>query len=227
MEDQARMSVIWASTVENYSSRIFSLWEDRLPALAGVAAKFGTVWGNTNYFAEMWGPCLITHLCWRRHETLYSREKKAPRPHVLQSPTWSWSTFPHRLQPEVQHKKWVSDAKLIECSVELVSQDAPLGVVKAGTLKLLARTISPSLIPKTTRSKIKFFLDYDGQANIYKTDDVLLVLLAKRPQSNARRLILKSDKQGKWQRVGDIFITRTQVEIWSGPEAKELELTII
>jgi hypothetical protein len=72
------MSVLWASTVENYSSRIFSLWEDRLPALAGVAANFRSPWGNTNYFAGLWGFCLIIHLCWRRHEALYSREKKVP-----------------------------------------------------------------------------------------------------------------------------------------------------
>jgi len=152
------MSDIWASTIENYSSRIFTLWEDHLPAFAGVAAKFGSIWGNTNYFAGLWNPCLIIHLCWRRHRGLYS-SKKVPRPHVLQSPTWSWSTFPNRLQLDVQNKNWMPDAKLIECSVELVSQDAPLGGVKAGSLKLLARTISPSLIPKTSRSKIKVFLD--------------------------------------------------------------------
>jgi hypothetical protein len=119
------------------------------------------------------------------------------------------------------------DAKLIECSVELVSQDAPLGGVKAGSLKLLARTISPSLIPKTSRSKIKVFLDYDGQDKIYKTDNVLLVLLARRARRNARGLVLESDKQGKWQRVGAIYITKRQVELWSSSEAKELEVTII
>jgi hypothetical protein len=211
-ERQASMSVIWASTVENYSWRIFSLWEDRLPALAGVAAKFGSIWGNTNYFAGLWGACLIIHLCWRCHTRLYSREKKVPRPHVLSSPTWSWSTFPHPVQLDV-HQKWVPDAKLIECSVELVSQGAPLRGVKDGSLKLQAKTISPSLMPKPARPKNKVFLDYNGQDNIYETDDVLLVLLARGPQGNARGLVIESDKQGKWQRVGAMYITKRQVEL--------------
>jgi hypothetical protein len=228
--DQKKMPDIWASIVEDYSWRIFSLWEDRLPALAGVAAKFGSIWDNTNYLAGLWRPWLIIHLCWRRHtsHSTYARGRSVPRPHILQSPTWSWSTFSCPLELDVKTKDWVPDAKLVECSVDLVSQDAPLGGVKAGTLKLLAKTISPSLIPKSARSKIKAFLDYEGHDKIYETDDVLLVLLAKRaPQGNARGLILKSDKHGKWQRVGAIHVTRTQVELWSGPEAKELELTII
>jgi hypothetical protein len=102
--DQKEMSDIWASTIESYSSRVFTLWDDRLTALAGVAAKFGSIWGNTNYFAGLWNPCLTIHLCWRRHRGLYS-SKKVPHPHVLQSPTWPWSTFPHRLQLDVQNKK--------------------------------------------------------------------------------------------------------------------------
>jgi len=53
------------------------------------------------------------------------------------------------------------------------------------------------------------------------------VLLARRARGNARGLVLESDKQGKWQRVGAIYITKKQVELWSSSEAKELEVTII
>jgi hypothetical protein len=33
--------------------------------------------------------------------------------------------------------------------------------------------------------------------------------------------------QGKWQRIGAISVTERQSELWSRPEAKELEVTII
>ncbi|EPE30311.1 hypothetical protein GLAREA_13034 [Glarea lozoyensis ATCC 20868] len=51
----------WASLVEKYSARNLSNREDRLPALAGIAAKFAAAWPG-DYKAGLWQRHLVRHL---------------------------------------------------------------------------------------------------------------------------------------------------------------------
>ncbi|CAM1510589.1 Fc.00g009240.m01.CDS01 [Cosmosporella sp. VM-42] len=79
--------IVWHQAVENYTSRNLTFASDRLPALSGLAQRFGNLTGAT-YIAGMWKQHLLEDLSWQR----YSRTSLQP---VLQylAPTFSWASI--------------------------------------------------------------------------------------------------------------------------------------
>jgi hypothetical protein len=64
MEKQLKWSRIWSKIVEEYSSRSLKYTPDKLPALSGLASKFGTATGFT-YIAGLWKETLMYDLSWQ------------------------------------------------------------------------------------------------------------------------------------------------------------------
>jgi hypothetical protein len=81
MEDKLTWSKIWTKIVEEYSCRNLREAADKLPALSGLASKFGLATGFT-YIAGLWKETLIYDLSWQRDFEL----RKA-------SPTWLGPSF--------------------------------------------------------------------------------------------------------------------------------------
>jgi hypothetical protein len=120
----------WEQIVEEYSRRQLSLSEDRLPAIAAIAAEIGKIIKD-RYLAGMWERSLISQLGWKCTE-------KAPRSEdTYLAPSWSWASANRavRFLP-LGEPFYISGAKLLHCIVKPANPDAPLAQVLYGRLVL-------------------------------------------------------------------------------------------
>jgi hypothetical protein len=67
---------IWADLINEDSGRDLSIFEDRLPELAGIAYELWRYWGDT-YVAGFWKASLVQHLGWckRDGDGLFEKRK--------------------------------------------------------------------------------------------------------------------------------------------------------
>ena len=85
--DTVNISRRWTQVIEEYSTRELRFPQDRLPALSGLAHKFGVATGYT-YIAGGWEETLLYDLVWQRDigPLLESSTWLAP--------SWSWASSP-------------------------------------------------------------------------------------------------------------------------------------
>lgn len=80
----------WKQLVEEFSQRKVSREEDRLPALAGLAARHAQATGDT-YVAGLWRENLHWWLLWEPRAYFNPRcDQLAPKRHA---PSWSWASL--------------------------------------------------------------------------------------------------------------------------------------
>jgi hypothetical protein len=131
---------IWKEVIHEYSTRDLTLFDDRLPALAGIATELAKSW-NDIYLVGFWKKSILKHLGWYRYRG-YSRHtgnsKNFGSLHCtkrIRSPSWSWVTAPYPvLVNECEHL----DAKLIDSGVVPESEKSPFGKVKNAFIALEA-----------------------------------------------------------------------------------------
>jgi len=149
----------WYKLVEQYSKRTLTKESDRLPALGGLASKFGQLLGS-EYLAGLWRVDLIRGLLWTRRNDSNSKvagytkgekysERRARRilniekadsmrPTVTAGiPSWSWAALggPVNTLPQL-----VAVCEIEEAKVTLTGP-AFLGLVSNGEIKLLGSLV--------------------------------------------------------------------------------------
>ncbi|KAK2773887.1 heterokaryon incompatibility protein [Colletotrichum kahawae] len=62
--DLPSLILAWYDITWEYAGRQLTVWHDRLPALAGVAAQFAAFIGPENYLAGLWKPYIVSQLAW-------------------------------------------------------------------------------------------------------------------------------------------------------------------
>ncbi|KAK3941118.1 heterokaryon incompatibility protein-domain-containing protein [Diplogelasinospora grovesii] len=137
---------IWRIIIEQYSTKDLTFFEDRLPALAGIAADLAKVW-NDVYIAGFWGKTIVQYLGWHR-----SRMREGPdfggidvtKRHGV--PSWSWVSVPYGVDFA---EPLTPDAELVSHDVKLISPRSPFGQVKSGRITLEARVLEVSDLPQT------------------------------------------------------------------------------
>jgi hypothetical protein len=113
----------WRSIVRDYSRRFLTYSNDKLPAIAGIAARYNQVFEG-KYLAGLWESSLLSELMW------CSDRSDITRPLVQRAPSWSWAS----VDGEVHHN-WcpdnrVSYAPFVEhCYTTPVSLASPYGHV--------------------------------------------------------------------------------------------------
>ncbi|CAM1503570.1 Fc.00g011610.m01.CDS01 [Cosmosporella sp. VM-42] len=128
---------LWTSIIHEYSDRDLALFDDRLPALAGIAAELAKVWDDT-YLAGFWGKSITKHLGWYRSTPRTRDPRLLDWTKRMGSPSWSWAAAPFPVHiREVRNP----DAKLVDSDVQLVSAKAPFGQVKSASITLEARVL--------------------------------------------------------------------------------------
>lgn len=85
---RTRSDDTWGAVTRLYNGTELSFEKDRLPALAGVARRYGETHGKT-YLAGLWEEDLPSALVW------VDRSGREPRPLEQVAPTWSWASLPH------------------------------------------------------------------------------------------------------------------------------------
>jgi hypothetical protein len=131
----------WTILIKGYSSRDFTNFEDRLPAIAGIARVFSHIWKD-EYVAGLWRGPLINQLGWYRARgyRYFSSEQHLFEPFSqiterIGWPSWSWKSAPFSIDfSDIK----LPTARVIGYNIKLASTAAPFGDVLEGILKLRA-----------------------------------------------------------------------------------------
>lgn len=92
-ENDGTFDTLWTRLIEQYSTRLFTRIEDRLPALSGLANKFAAVFED-QYIAGHWQNSLQSQLLWvTAHRTWMSDDKVSMKTLDI-APYWSWVSVP-------------------------------------------------------------------------------------------------------------------------------------
>lgn len=128
---------IWGLIINEYSQRDLTHVDDRLPALAGVAAELAKAW-NDIYLAGFWAKTIVQHLGW--YHSMYPESIKQSIDNIeciktFGAPSWLWVTTPYSVYIyEVCH----TNAKFLGSTVQLISQTSPFRGVKSASISLKA-----------------------------------------------------------------------------------------
>lgn len=123
----------WSDLVHDYTQRGLTEPSDKLPALAGIAARYQKS-TNDIYCAGLWKASLLKGLKW------CVGEPKNDRPSIYRAPTWSWaSVFGEIICTEYSPPAVNSVARstaVLNCHVTPENTWAPFGKVREGTLTI-------------------------------------------------------------------------------------------
>ncbi|KAK0652376.1 heterokaryon incompatibility protein-domain-containing protein [Cercophora newfieldiana] len=141
----------WNRLVEDYSRRVFTRSEDKLPALGGLAQAIARLTSD-RYVAGHWESILLETLRWgissikhvyavtggvrdRNPHELVGWQSPVSYPKSYRAPSWSWASidaeiaFPRR-DPEGRFM-----ARVVDCKVDTETQ-GPFGRVSGGWIKI-------------------------------------------------------------------------------------------
>ncbi|KAG8168158.1 hypothetical protein KVR01_003847 [Diaporthe batatas] len=118
--EQFGEGISWAFIVKEFVARDITYEKDRLPALAGLAARYSQITGN-RYLAGLWFEEMPRSLLWRK---LYGDEPEMPDDdETVDSeravPSWSWASIDIRVHydTELLRRAKLADSFIPEASV--------------------------------------------------------------------------------------------------------------
>lgn len=130
----------WRTIVEAYSKRALTKSSDRLPAIAGVAARYSTTNSSTGspgrYLCGLWERDLLPMLAWRMEEPLPRGETLVPMP------TWSWAAVPGGVV--FRDLSFSDGLELVDARVEYHG-DSFMGSVRKARLILAGPTVQGTI----------------------------------------------------------------------------------
>ncbi|PMD45624.1 HET-domain-containing protein [Hyaloscypha variabilis F] len=162
--EKANLTAVWQSLVTNYSKRLLTHESDRLPALSGVAHRFGSL-DMGLYMAGLWRKNLLWDLAWQTDHTAAQKPLREQSEQSIintglkevtesswnasqppwRSPSWSWISTPLPVRWKTDNTRALdtgeSMAQILNAECKLVGSD-PMGRVASGKLLLRARVAS-------------------------------------------------------------------------------------
>jgi hypothetical protein len=180
----------WATVINAYSGRKVTFAEDRLPAIAGIVQELGRVWKG-NYLAGHWKNCLVPYLG-RRVNKPMSRTSSRPS---FGPPSWSWLSIDGPVKIDRYDVIDEEEARVFDCTVDLVDSDEPFGEIRGGTLVLSGATIPASDLPE---DHMELFMDYDD----IKFKDTGCICVELGQGYNRQGLIVMQAGDDNYKRVG-------------------------
>jgi hypothetical protein len=125
----------WHRIVAEYTRRELTFPADKLPAIAGLAAEFQKLTGDT-YLAGLWQNNLAFELMWATNPDTTLNHSSTWR-----APSWSWAS----VENAVFFDKITDDstlvARIVKCEVTSRSQVAAFGEIVSGSLQVEAPLI--------------------------------------------------------------------------------------
>lgn len=170
---------LWDNVVSEYTPGRLTNPDDKLPAVSALASEFQRIFGD-EYLAGLWKGNLMHDLQWFAFPPAHG-ESPVPKYRV---PTWSWasinnySVYPHEA---TRYSVQSNRAEITHCSVDLVSEVAPLGQVKGGLLTIRAPMKTLSLReawqhfgcgPRADRTKTIGMIDVDFRWKVPKDGSI-------------------------------------------------------
>lgn len=124
----------WRLFVRAYSERSLTFLDDKLPAIAGIAANFQQQTGF-RYVAGLWRETLIVDLVW----VSWGWEELGKPPSTVQAPSWSWASIHGGVAFDME---MISEGIPIEthCAIEdlqcNIPGQNPFGIVNEGRIEV-------------------------------------------------------------------------------------------
>jgi hypothetical protein len=144
--------VEWDQLVRIYALRSLTNPDDRLEALAGIAAITAPLW-DSKYYAGLWEHDMKSQLGWRLDNGAFLHDWNW---RGLQAPSWSWASVNGPVCNVVQfvRSETPRGAKIISCEVTPAHSENPFGRVLSGRLTIeafivQARYADPSWLADT------------------------------------------------------------------------------
>jgi hypothetical protein len=182
--------VEWDQVVRIYTLRSLTYPDDRLEAVAGIAAIAAPLW-NSRYYAGLWEQDMEIQLGWRLDDSALLYDWKWREP---QAPSWSWASVDGPVCNVVQfvRSETPRGARVISCEVTLAYPENSFGRVLSGRLTIeaflvQARQANPSWLADTRM---------DSNAKSVKEedlDDIWCLLLGCAPDNG-----MEADEFPQW-----------------------------
>lgn len=125
----------WLQVVEGFTTRGIGFIEDKLPAIAGLAERFGELTGD-QYCAGLWRKGMPQSLMW--YIRLPNANSRRPRARTS-APSWSWAAVenPVMFTPILLNGKgWSFNLEVEDCRVDIANRSSPYGAIKGGQLTI-------------------------------------------------------------------------------------------
>jgi hypothetical protein len=219
---------LWCLLVEEYTLRSLTRFSDRLPALAGLARVFHTLFASrSKYVAGIWSGDILNGLLWRRKFSLdlelcgrRQLESAGSQSSCYRAPSFSWASLDSPVRFAVaQRNRLTGDNSY---SIEILSFYStptsfnPLGEVSEGSLKIRARTIP--LYRQLEKSAARLQRSpFDEITSLEPSDERILCVnirnishgyLGERPSASRQCLLLLPLGPGQdvYRRVGQLDV---------------------
>lgn len=212
----------WDQAVRVYSLRSLTDPDDRLEALAGIAALTAKLW-KSKYYAGLWEFDMENQLGWRVDSSIDLYDWRWRK---LQAPSWSWASVYGPVCNVVRfcRSETSRDAKIISCDVKNAHPGNPFGRALSGRLTIEAfmihaRYADPSWLADTC-------MDLDAsRPSDEQLDEMWCLVLGCAPDNGMAAdefpqwdgLLLSCLPDGTFQRLGH-FRQTLDSETWFDSE---------
>ncbi|KAF3805125.1 hypothetical protein GCG54_00005871 [Colletotrichum gloeosporioides] len=250
-EYELRRLTLWARLLNDYTSRVLFVPQDRLPAIAGIARMAASFFNNPEkpalplYVAGLWNTKeLPLQLLWvpRKERALHSS---------YIAPSWSWASYTGQVswnwpnyatfpaQSYLGTDQELTDPRdpdIQEVSVSLCNDIAPYGAITAGFLRLNCISFDPSQLTRGPRRHLELLFDADGNESTSldavdwpywdEYGGLLCIHVSNYEGDYPRGLILAPNEDSTYRRVGVFFNWRSD-QPSRELEHRKQEITII
>lgn len=119
----------WCTAVGDYSRRRLTCADDKLPAISGIASRFGASMGF-QYVAGVWAEDMVQGLAWS--VALPFRHPPAPLPTDYRAPSFSWASIKdgvsYATSPRDREWHWIPYCSLADAGTKVPGRN-PFGKV--------------------------------------------------------------------------------------------------
>ncbi|KAF2446809.1 HET-domain-containing protein [Karstenula rhodostoma CBS 690.94] len=134
----------WMAIVEGFTSRGLAFATDKLPAIAGMAERYGVLL-NDQYCAGLWRRGMPANLLWTagdRIQQIYRDFEPRLSGTDVAAPSWSWAAVSravtHRSSYTTPQKTIAWSVEIVDCAITLADARTPYGAVSSASLVLRA-----------------------------------------------------------------------------------------
>lgn len=183
---------IWKEIIRDYSSRYFTLSEDRHHAISGIIGELAEVWQDL-CLAGHWRGMMIQHLCWSRETDFGSTPWSAST-----APTWSWRSFFCAVSVYPLES---TNANVIESAVSLLDPKFPLGRLQGGMLVLKAQSLQGYELARYARCQFEITMDQEERIP-FQRNEICIKLGRTYKDYWTIGIVLEQVEGGNMRRVG-------------------------
>jgi hypothetical protein len=207
---------LWTDIVNNFTGRLLSDKEDRLNAVAGIAAELQRGWKDSYFFGH-WEQGFVELLLWRRVRPPCTEERSS------RAPTWSWASL--------NCPVWWEKVNKLEATAEVTGRNGghPCVVLTCRTRTLEDVT---RIKPTTGYFYPAYVWDHTDDDSAMPPSAVLILLASAAPRRETVKVLgiigIPTESSGGVRRVGLFWMwslsKETKQTLWGDVKPQQVLL---